>query len=247
MEKVKKIASIALSVFIVLLFVASAILVIANLSVDRKKGETPNLFGYVMNSVQSNSMKGTFSKGALVIGKLVKDDTVIEKDDIITFSQKVDGGYIFNTHRVVATDEIGGATIYQTQGDNRDDGPDRCPAPDEEWKTIHQIQSVYCFHIPLLGGIIDFLKTPLGFILCLVVPMLAFIGYQVYKLIALYLQSKKEEMLEQAKEGVSDEAKDAIIREYLAKMQAQGAVAPEAPAEAAPEAEAPAAPTEENK
>ena len=51
--------------------------------------------------------------------------------------------------------------------------------------------------------------------------MLAFIGWQIYKLISLYLQSKKAEMLEEAKEGVSDEAKDAIIREYLAKMQAQ--------------------------
>ena len=57
--------------------------------------------------------------------------------------------------------------------------------------------------------------------------MLAFIGWQIYKLIALYLQAKKEQMLEEAKEGVSDEAKDAIIREYLAKMQSEGKAEPE--------------------
>ena len=59
--------------------------------------------------------------------------------------------------------------------------------------------------------------------LILVLPIVAFIGWQAYKLIALYIASKKEEMAQQAKEGVSDEAKDAIIKEYLAQMEAQKA------------------------
>jgi hypothetical protein len=68
--------------------------------------------------------------------------------------------------------------------------------------------------------------------------MLAFIAWQVYKLISIYLQSKKEQMLEEAKDNVSDEAKDAIIREYLAKMQAQAESAEDnAPVEEAVAAE----------
>ena len=61
----------------------------------------------------------------------------------------------------------------------------------------------------------------LTFVLVLVLPMLAFIGYQIYKLVVIYMAAKKEEILEEAKAGVSDEAKDAIIKEYLAKMQAE--------------------------
>ena len=57
--------------------------------------------------------------------------------------------------------------------------------------------------------------------LLLVIPMLAFIGWQIYKLIAIYMAAKKEQIIEEAKSGVSDEAKDAIIKEYLAKMQAE--------------------------
>ena len=168
-------------------------------------------------------MSGTFEKGALVVGKMVNEDTVIAKDDIISFHQTIGNTDIINTHRVVDTLTVNSTTFYQTQGDNRA----ICPAPDTEWKTMEDIAAVYKFHIPGVGGFIDFLKKPLGFILCLVLPMVAFIAWQVYKLISLYLQGKKQEMLQEAKEGVSDEAKDAIIREYLAKMQAQTDVAKE--------------------
>lgn len=217
MKTLKKIGGIALDILIVLIFLISVILIVANITADKENGEQANVFGYVISSVQSDSMSGTFEKGALVVGKMVDDETVIAKDTIITFTQKVGNTYIQNTHRVVDVQSVGGVDIYQTQGDNRD----RCPTPDEDWKTVNDVNSVYKFHIPLVGGFIDFLKEPAGFIICLVLPMLAFIAWQVYKLISLYLQNKKEQMIKEANENVSDEAKDAIIREYLAKMQSQ--------------------------
>ena len=219
METIKKIGKVAVDVLIVIVFIISVILVIANLTADKDNGEQPNVFGYVISSVQSESMSGTFEKGALVVGKIPDEKTVIEKDAIISFYQKVNGNTIINTHRVVDVDNAGSTPIYQTQGDNRE----VCPVPDTDWKTINDVTAVYQFHIPAVGGFIDFLKKPLGFVICLVLPMLAFIAWQVYKLIAIYLQSKKEQMLEEVKDGVSDEAKDAIIKEYLAKMQSQQA------------------------
>ena len=133
----------------------------------------------------------------------------------MSFRQKVGNGTIVNTHRVVDIQN----GLYQTQGDNRE----VCPVPDDEWKSRREILAVYCFEIPLVGGFIDFIKEPLGFVLILVLPMLAFIAWQVYKLISLYLTAKKQEMLEEAKASVSDEEKDAIIREYLARQQAEAA------------------------
>ena len=219
MKTLKKIGKVAVDVLIVIVFIISVILVIANLTADKDKGEQPNVFGYVISSVQSESMSGTFEKGALVVGKIPDENTVIEKDSIISFYQKVNGNTIINTHRVVDVDNAGSTPIYQTQGDNRE----ICPVPDTDWKTVNDVTAVYQFHIPAVGGFIDFLKKPLGFVICLVLPMLAFIAWQVYKLISIYLQSKKEQMLEEVKDGVSDEAKDAIIKEYLAKMQSQQA------------------------
>lgn len=218
MKTLKKVGGIALDILIILAFLISVVLIVSNIAADKENGGQANFFGYVMNSVQTESMSGTFEKGALVVGKLIDENTVIEEGTIITFKQRVNGVDIQNTHRVVDVATVAGVNIYQTQGDNRE----VCPLPDVDWKTTHEINSVYKFHIPLLGGFIDFIKEPIGFILCLVLPMLAFIAWQVYKLISLYLQSKREQMLEEAKDNVSDEAKDAIIREYLAKMQAQG-------------------------
>ncbi len=218
MKILRKVCSVIIDVLIVIVFLISTVLVVANITVDKENGETANIFGYVVNSVQSESMSGTFEKGALVIGKLVDETTVIEQDDIISFYQQVGGTTIVNTHRVVDVIRTNGVALYQTQGDNKE----ICPIPDADWKTIHDIQSVYLFQIPVLGGFIDFLKQPLGFVLCLVLPMLAFIGWQIYKLISIYLRAKKEQMIEEVKDGVSDETKDAIIREYLAKMQSDG-------------------------
>lgn len=217
MKAFKKIGAVLADVLIVLVFLVSVVLIIANITSDKENGGQPNVFGYVINSVQSDSMAPTFSKGALVIGKLVDENTVIQKDTIITFPQKVGGVTIKNTHRVVDTNTSAGTTLYQTQGDNREE----CPTPDQVWKTRNDIIAVYVGHIPFVGGFIDFLKEPLGFVLILVLPIVAFIAWQAYKLIALYIASKKEEMAQQAKEGVSDEAKDAIIKEYLAQMEAQ--------------------------
>jgi signal peptidase len=85
MKTLKKIASIALDIIVVLVFIVAVLLVVANITADREKGEQPNVFGYVINSVQSDSMSGTFEKGALVVGKIPDDNTVIEKEDIISF------------------------------------------------------------------------------------------------------------------------------------------------------------------
>ena len=217
MKTLKKIGAVAVDVLAVLVFLASLVLVIANITVDREKGEQPNAFGYTINSVQSDSMADTFRKGALVIGKIVDSDTVISKGDIISFRQRVGNMEIINTHRVVDINDSGSKILYQTQGDN----PQVSPEPDQEWKTVDDITSVYQTHIPGVGAFIDFLKKPVGFVICLVLPMLAFIGWQVYQLISIYIRAKKQQIVDEAKNSVSDEAKDAIIREYLARTQAE--------------------------
>ncbi len=219
-QKLLKIGSVLVDVLIIVAFIASIFVVVANITA-RNNNSTPNIFGFTLDSVQTNSMSGTFEVGALVIGKIPAKDTVLEKGQIITFYDRINGVQVTKTHRISDVDTSGPNAVYQTWGDNRE----VCPVPDANDKTIYDVASVYQFHIPLVGGFIDFLKKPVGFIVCMVIPMLAFIGWQVYKLIDIYLQSKKQEMLETAAavsaENVSDEAKDAIIREYLAKMQAQ--------------------------
>ena len=223
MKKVlKKIGSVAIDVLIVIVFIISTIVVIASITANRTGGQ-PSVGGYVFSSVQTDSMQGTINKGDLVVGKLIDDSIEIKVGDIVSFEDYYEGQKITITHRVKEVRTVSDPPTYITQGDNE-------KYADDILRHHESIHSVYKFRIPFLGAFIDFLKTPLGFIICLVLPLLAFIAFQAYKLITLYLKAKKLELVEEASNGnnssstsnskseLSEEEKNAIIAEYLAKQ-----------------------------
>ena len=222
-DVLKKIGSVVLDVLIILVFIVSTLVVIASVTAKRTGGQ-PSIMGYVFSSVQTDSMQGTINQGDFIVGKLVDESTEIKVGDIISYREYYNGKEITITHRVVEIfDEHTSNPGYITQGDNE-------KYPDEIFKTRKTVQSIYKFRIPFLGKLIDFLKTPLGFIICLVVPLLAFIAWQAYKLILLIFKSKQAELEEQAgnlkntqntKSELTEEEKNAIIAEYLAKQKAQ--------------------------
>lgn len=224
----KKIGSVAIDVLIIVVFIVSSFVVVVSVTAKRNGGQ-PNFMGYVFSSVQTQSMQGTINQGDFIVGKLIDDNTEIKVGDIVSFEDYYEGKMITITHRVVEITTDNKSTLYITQGDNE-------KYPDEIPKLYSSIRSVYKFRIPFLGKLIDFLKTPFGFIICLVIPLLSFIAYQAYKLIILFFKSKQAELEEQAeklkvaqgaqntqstKSELSEEEKNAIIAEYLAKQKAQ--------------------------
>ena len=225
MKVLKKIGSVVIDVLIVIVFIISLLVVIASITAKRENGQA-NVFGYTANSVQTDSMKGTINEGDLIISKVVtsknKADFDLKEGDIVSFYTEIKKGTkILITHRIYEVRQAGNTRVITTWGDNRESAPE----PDDPI-TMSDVESVYLFKIPLVGHFIDFLRTPLGFIICLVVPLLAFICWQAYKLIILFFKSKQAELAEEAenlknsaKTEISDEEKNAIIAEYLAKQQ----------------------------
>ena len=225
MKVLKKIGSITIDVLIVIVFIISLLVVIASITAKRENGQA-NVFGYTANSVQTDSMKGTINEGDLIISKVVtsknKADFDLKEGDIVSFYTEIKKGTkILITHRIYEVRQAGNTRVITTWGDNRESAPE----PDDPI-TMSDVESVYLFKIPLVGHFIDFLRTPLGFIICLVVPLLAFICWQAYKLLILFFKSKQAELEEEAenlknsaKTEISDEEKNAIIAEYLAKQQ----------------------------
>jgi signal peptidase len=65
----------------------------------------------------------------------------------------------------------------------------------------------------------DFLSTQLGLFLVILLPVLLFTIYQIYKLISVVMYNKKVDMINAVNENTSDEVKEAIIAEYLAKQK----------------------------
>lgn len=223
MKKVlKKIGSVLVDVLIIIVFIISTLVVIASITANRTGGQ-PSVMGYIFSSVQTDSMQGTINQGDFVVGKLVDDSTEIKLGDIVSYHDYYNGRKIVITHKIVEIIDEDTDPGYVTQGTN-------VQYTDEIVKSRSDIISVYKFRIPFLGKFIDFLRTPFGFILCLVIPLLAFIAWQAYKLILLIFKSKQAELDEQAeqlknaqnaKSEISEEEKNAIIAEYLAKQKEQ--------------------------
>ena len=187
--------------------------IVTILSLSKKEDDVPSIFGYTAFSIQSDSMENEIMTGDFILGKKC-DPKKLEEGEIISFFTVNDKGQIYiNTHRIIEIEETSNGRIFTTQGDNEDN-------PDLRKVYEGDIVSKYSgFRIPLLGYIITFLTTQLGFFLCIVLPVLIYTIWQVYKLIIVVMNNQKVKMLEEVSSQTSEEAKQAIIAEYLAQQK----------------------------
>lgn len=257
-QKIKKVADICINVLIWICVAVSLVMTILVFSAQGSDDGVPAIFGKSLITIESPSMKPTYGMNDLVFMTKLDDagKAELKVDDIITYRAPIDingDGEIgdINTHRIHSIDHSTGVIV--TIGDNKETNP----FPDNEGDkpyTIH-INDVIgkCTEkgkLAGVGGAIKFLRSSLGFFLCIVLPMILFFLYEVYRFIALILSEKQKNAQEKAIE-TEEEIKRRAIEEYLA-MQAAAAKAAEAPAapaettESAESAET-AEPAEENK
>jgi signal peptidase len=126
---------------------------------------------YSVYIVKSDSMKPVFSSGDLVvIGQaglpFVSD---IAPGRIVSFQRN--GELV--THRIVS---IEGDTV-RTMGDAEED-IDPWPV-----SRFADIKGCYMFHIPCVGLVSGFLKTRLGWFVCVILPALCLIGFIIKDII----------------------------------------------------------------
>lgn len=218
-SKVKKIFNTIVDIIVVLILIVSVLMVV--LSLTTKSSGVPNLFGYAPMNVASYSMEPTINKGDLIIAKVTNDIGYEYKvDDIVTFPIEIDGIQTYNTHRIVEVIEDDGITYYKTQGDNKDTNP----IADEEMQTSASIVAVYTgTKIPGIGNFFGFIRTQLGFFLCVLLPMILFFVYEAIRVILNLLAYNKEKTLAEAQAAVqnaelTEEQKQKAIEEYLASL-----------------------------
>lgn len=210
----KKIINIVVDILIVIIVIFAILVSIASFTA-KSNNNIPRLFGYSTFSVQTDSMEPTIGVGEYIFVEDCNTKT-LKKDDIITFRTYDNTGKIFiNTHRIIDIDvsDVDGTKRFQTQGDNLDE-------PDILLVEEGDIIGKYATGIPLMGTVMDFLGSKLGFFLVILLPILLYTGYQVYKLIVVILHNKKIDMANEVAATASDDVKDAIIAEYLAKQKA---------------------------
>ncbi len=207
-SKIKKILDVGYYVLIGLIILFAVFYCVFSFS--SKEGVT-SIFGYVISSVQSDSMSGTFEVGDVIIGKQFDVQTV-QPEDIISFYyiEPQSNQKIIVTHRVI---EIQDNKII-TQGDvaRKVNSVDKI-----EYVSYGDVIAKYTgAKIPGLGKLTDFLKTPVGFITCVFIPVLLFLAWQIFVFIKTVLEAKS---LTNQK-NINDQAR-AIAEQMLREMQQQ--------------------------
>ncbi len=218
-KTLKRIVNIVIDIIVVLILAVS-ILIVA-LSLTSKSSGVPSIFGVAPLSVQSNSMEDTINVNDLIFCEVI-DDPAYEynEGDIVTFPIEINGEERLNTHRIVDVIKDDGITYYQTQGDNKDTNP----VPDEELQTATTIVAKYTdCKIPGVGSVLSFIRTQLGFFLCVLLPMIIFFVYEAIRVILNVIAYNKEKAVEEAQAAVNnseltEEQKQRAIEEYLASI-----------------------------
>ena len=211
---IKKIGGAIIDLVIVALVLLSIIISISSITAKANNG-VPDLFGYTPFSVQTNSMSPTISKGDYIFIEKC-DAEALQVGDIVTYFTIIDGLRVINTHRIVDVYNEDGVIQYQTQGDNRETNPE----PDEALLAPGDVIGKYTdSKLPVVGSVIDYLSTQMGFFLVILLPVLLFTIYQIINLVRVILYNHKVDLINAANESTSDEVKEAIIAEYLAKQK----------------------------
>ena len=211
---IKRIGAALVDVVIVVLILFSIVISVSSITAKANNG-VPDVFGYTPFSVQTDSMKPTLSKGDYIFVEDCDADK-LQVGDVITFFTRINGQKAINTHRIVEVLKDNDMIQYRTQGDNKETNPEPDPLLIAPGDVIGKYNDS---RIPVLGTVIDYLSTQLGFFLVILLPVLLFTVYQVYKLVAVIVHNHKVDVLNAAKENASDEVKEAIIAEYLAKQK----------------------------
>lgn len=207
---VKKIVVYAVAILAICMMVFTVV------SVSTFNRNDRNLFGYRAYIVLSDSMSKTdFDAGDLVLVKEVKDFSSLKEGDIISYiSQNTENYGQTVTHKIRSrTVDANGEPGFITYGTTTDTN-------DETIVTYPFVLGKYKTHIPKIGTFFQFLKTPQGYIVCILIPFMLLIIYQGLNCIRLFRRYKKEQTEALQEERDQIEAERLENKKMLEELQA---------------------------
>ncbi len=195
----KTVLNTIINVVLVIAIVIAAVATYVSFVSSSGQG-APNIFGLRLLSIQTNSMADTLMPGDLVVSVGVKDKSTLRPGDIITYWTVINGERVLNTHRIINIYDGGDYLIFETQGDNN---------TSVDPLTVHQNEIIgkYKFRLPGVGKVFDYLQTPTGFLLIVVVPVFIFFIYhlvQFFRVLFEYQNVKNRIKYEQERGRTED-------------------------------------------
>ena len=148
------------------------------------KDEVPSIGGTLPLIVLTDSMHPEIESGDLIICNTAEAED-IKVNDIISFFDPAGNGTSIVTHRVIEIVEEDGEIFFRTRGDNNN-------TEDKELVPAENLVGVYKMRIAGAGHIAMFMQSTAGLIVCVVLPIILLVGYDIIRR-RIYEQNKKED------------------------------------------------------
>jgi signal peptidase len=230
--KVKKIAGIVGNVILWVFVVFSVLMTVLVFTAQGSEDGVPSLFGKSLLTIETESMEPTYMVGDLVFVTKLDDEAKaeLEPGNIITYRAPIDingDGVIgdINTHRIETIDHKTGVIV--TKGDNND-------IADNEGDTAYTIHKNDVIgkctedgKLSGVGNVLAFLRSSLGFFLCIVLPLILFFLYELYNFITILVAERAKKNASAVSKETEEEIKRRAIEEYLKAQAAAAAPAEE--------------------
>lgn len=205
------VSTIANVISTIVLVFSIVICVLVIISMKSSSG-VAHIFGYSVLSVQSDSMVPVFEKNDLIVVRVTKPTARFNEGDIVSFvTYDASGVRFVNTHRIVHVDRGDTRDRYTTKGDNAN-------AEDRKKLYSNSIIGEYTGKkVAKLGKVIDFINSPTGVLLCVVIPSAIIIIAQAVSF-GTAAAKRKRQMLLEAEERARQE-RIQLVNDVMAAHQ----------------------------
>lgn len=137
------------------------------------KDEVPSIGGTFPLIVLTDSMVPEIYSGDLIICNTAEAEDV-KVNDVISFFDPAGNGTSIVTHRVIEIVEEDGEILFRTRGDNNN-------TEDKELVPAENLVGVYKMRIAGAGHIAMFMQSTAGLIICVVLPIILLVGYDIIR------------------------------------------------------------------
>ena len=137
------------------------------------KDEVPSIGGMLPLIVLTDSMYPEIESGDLIICNTAEAES-IKVNDVISFFDPAGSGTSIVTHRVIEIIEKDGEKYFRTRGDNNNT-EDKDPVPAKNLVGVYKMRIAGAGHIAL------FMQSTSGLIVCVVLPIILLVGYDIVR------------------------------------------------------------------
>ncbi len=169
-HKILSVIGVILCIILVPVLIINITLIIKSYT---NKDEVPSVGGYLPMIVLTDSMYPVIQHGDLIICQTIDAENIKEKD-IIAFFDPAGNGSSVVTHRVVEVVREDGKLSFRTKGDYNN-------VEDKALVPAENLVGIYKTRIAGAGNIAMFMQTTTGLIVCVVLPIILLVGYDIIR------------------------------------------------------------------